>query len=76
LEGPKRLRAEAHDLVSDINKRLSRSFRKLAEARVEYYAFLYPPRRPVIFSKRHKDKRLKTGVHQASVSQRAKEIRN
>jgi hypothetical protein len=36
LEGLKQLHAEVQDLVNDINRGLSRSFRKLAEARVEY----------------------------------------
>jgi hypothetical protein len=35
---------------------------------------LYHLRRCVISSKRHKDNRLKTGVQEISVSQRAKEI--
>lgn len=37
-------------------------------------ASLYAPQLPVISSKRHIDNRLRTGVHQFSVSQRAKEI--
>ena len=35
---------------------------------------LYGPQGSVILCKRHIDNRLKTGVHQASVSQRAQEI--
>jgi hypothetical protein len=35
---------------------------------------LYARSSPVIFSKRHIDNRLRTGVHQFSVSHRAKEI--
>ena len=44
--------------------------------RVKWYGLgsVYVLQLRVIFSKRHIDNRLKTGVHQASVSQRAQEI--
>ena len=67
-------RPEGVVLYELLRKHKVQFFKVFEVVRFQAHSSIAPPSPPVIFSKRHKDNRLKTGVHQVSVSQRAKEI--